>query len=151
MTERAKGQQFGQTASSFGVSLFTLGHYLAPLPHHVRLLICHSARGSPAHPSRGPAVTVLMPKITSANGREAEGTDQQELSMTLLASCKLTYCLCPVRPDCPELFLTTSLALSQTEKAKHYFQILVLVYQSKSGITIKSEVRKASVKVLQLF
>lgn len=46
-----------------------------PAPPHL-LLICHSARGSPAHPSRGPAVTVLMPKITSANGGEAEGTDQ---------------------------------------------------------------------------
>lgn len=44
--------------------------------HHVLLLICHSARGSPAHLSRGPAVTVLMPKITSTNGREVEGTDQ---------------------------------------------------------------------------
>lgn len=61
---------------TFGVSLLALGHYLAPLLHHVLLLICHTARGSPAYLSRGPAVTVLMPKITSANGREAEGTDQ---------------------------------------------------------------------------
>lgn len=75
-TERAKGQHFSQTEGSFGVSLLALGHYLAPLLHHVLLLICHSARGSPAHVSRGPAVTVLMPKITSTNGREAEGTDQ---------------------------------------------------------------------------
>lgn len=33
-------------------------------------------RGSPAHLSRGPAVTTLMPKITSVNGGDAEGTDQ---------------------------------------------------------------------------
>lgn len=61
---------------TFCVSLLALGHYLSPLLHHVLLLICHTAWGSPAHLSRGPAVTVLMPKITSANGREAEGTDQ---------------------------------------------------------------------------
>lgn len=47
--------------------------------------------------------------------------------MTLLASCELTYCLRPVRPDCPELFLTRSFAPSTTKKAK-YFEIHVLAY-----------------------
>lgn len=40
------------------------------------LLICHSARGSPAHLSRGPAVTVLWPKITPANGGEERQRSQ---------------------------------------------------------------------------
>lgn len=58
---------------SFGVSVLALGHHLAPRPHHILLLICRPARGSPAQTSRGSAVTVVMPKITSANGREAGG------------------------------------------------------------------------------
>lgn len=67
-TQRGKSQQLG---------LLALGHHLTPMHHQVLLLlICHTARGSPAHLSRGPAVTVLRPKITSANGRKAEGTDQ---------------------------------------------------------------------------
>lgn len=48
-------QQFGQTERLFGVSLLALGQHLAPLPHHVLLLICHSARGSPAQIPRGHA------------------------------------------------------------------------------------------------
>lgn len=75
-TEGAKkGRRFRWTERSSGVLLLAPGHYLAPPPPMLSSS-CVTARGSPAHISRGPAVTVLTPKITSANGREAEGTDQ---------------------------------------------------------------------------
>lgn len=64
------------TERSFAVSLLALGHYLSPQLHHVLLLICHSARGPPAHLSRGPVVTVLLPKIASANGGEGRRSGQ---------------------------------------------------------------------------
>lgn len=44
------------------------------------LLMCHSARGSPALLSRGPAVTAPRPKITPANGgEERQGSQSIEV------------------------------------------------------------------------
>lgn len=44
------------------------------------LLMCHSARGSPALLSRAPAVTAPRPKITPANGgEERQGSQSIEV------------------------------------------------------------------------
>lgn len=62
--------------------------------------------------------------------------------MTLLASCRLTYCLHLLRPDCPELFLTRSFSLSTTEKAKH-FKIHVMACYGQKFDYISIETYKA--------
>ena len=59
--------------------MLALGHGLMvwhASPSCSARVVCHSARGSPAHLSGGNGVTVEMPKITAANGGDAERTDQ---------------------------------------------------------------------------
>lgn len=56
----------------------------------------------------------------------SRGDESIGIISDMLASCKLTYCLRPLSPDCPELFGTIVLSVNNRGVTRMY-----LVYQDK--------------------